>query len=144
MSRFLVLVLALQLAACAEPGCVEPERIGRNAEKISLLVSWADTSVFGETLSRDQLESGGLVGPGRFKLKVESVVVPQLVGGWEIRPIGSNPLQPEGVFIGTGPYRGVLISRGSNVSSVMASEGILDIEVISRTERLAAICRPRG
>lgn len=145
-TRIIIFVFAsiFLLSGCTEIDCGGLEGIVLNEKNNTEIVAWAEDNFFSHEIPGDQLASGGFVGPGRRKIASALAPATPTTSFSEIRLIGKNAALPDAIFLAKGAYRGVLVSRHDDVEDILKSEGIISEEIHARSQRLAAICRPRS
>ncbi len=142
--RNILIVFTFLLSGCAEMGCGGLQDIVVSEENNAKIAAWADERIFSRELPIDKIMSGGFVGPGRRKIAPTFVLATPVTNFSEVRLIGENTAHPAAVFLAKGAYRGVMVSRHNDIDSVLKSEGIVSDEIFAKSQRLAAICRPRS
>jgi len=134
------------LAGCKQIECGKFSEIIDSNSKKDELTKWADRNVFRKTFdSSGYNQLGKLSGPGlRGSFRKDSLTdgLPIWLHGYEVRPLGSNLIRPEGIFIGSSSFRGIVVAR----------EDMLDLFITARFSesgfakidgRIAVMCGDR-
>jgi len=142
LARLLALLFA-PLSACSSQPCASFKEIAAIEQKSSAIIQWVDSDVFPAHFTEDDLAVGGYRGPGiRFIVNEEILKnQPKFIKGYEVRLVGSDPMKPAGVFIGEGPFRGILISR-HGISDILQRKIIYPADIVLKSNRIAVLCRP--
>lgn len=152
MRNCMALVLsAIFLCGCAEAECnqyrsaIEDEKLRQD------ILEWADGAFFEIAIKPDEIVSGGLIGPGDWRVRSREILARLPVGissgSWfsegralEVRLLGENPLSPHAVFLGRKSYKGLVISKGEIISTLKELEFRIDRDVQAPSGRLAILC----
>jgi len=146
-----VAFLIVSLLGCAEIECNNYSYLLEHGELREELIIWANGSIFDLQLESKQVDSGGLVGPGVWRIFDARILrlVPDRAssGVWfsgnrplEVRLLGDNPFSPEAVFLGRKAYQGIIISKSKFADTMVRLNFRVDRDVRAVSENIGILC----
>lgn len=147
-------LLALVCVVCS--GCVpaDCESYRTSIEKENVrerIESIADTYIFSDSLAMADITSGGLVGPGEWRLRNSTELAHDLEflrpkefiskgPSFQIRLLGDKIESPDAIFIGLKSYRGLIVGRGEIEKVIQDLKFRADRDIYYSSGRIAVIC----